>query len=191
MSGTTQKVEVINMNIEKKEEIKKAVEVGIQAFFEKNKINVLAINGKLLTSTELGATQNMSAIATNKLLNKAGILEENTDINRTSKWKITEDGQKYAVTPLKFIVSDTDDDNILVRIKEENPKWLGKLEERFADIVKEDKQENIANDDEVQEDNARHYIIIHSDEIPKPMPMTYTVYSKDNNKEVTANGKEK
>ena len=136
------------MNIIQKEEIKKAIEEGIQSFFEKNKINVLAINGGLLTSTELGATQNMSAIETNKLLNKTGILEENTDINRTSKWKITKDGQEYAVTPLKFIVSVTNDDNILVRLKEENPKWLGKLEEKFADIVRKENKEELANGNE-------------------------------------------
>lgn len=133
------------MNIIEKEELKKAIEEGIQAFFEQNKINVLAVNDKLLNSTDLGVTQNMSAIATNKTLHKAGILEENTDINRTSKWKITEEGQEYAVTPLKFIVSVTDDENILVRLKEENPKWLGKFEERFADIVRKENKEETAN----------------------------------------------
>ena len=149
-------------NIIEKEELTKEVEKGIQNFLQENKINVLAIKDKLLTSTELGATQNISAIATNKLLNSAGILEENTDPNRSTKWKITEKGRQYAVTPIKFTVSIENENTIIVHLKEENPKWIGNIKEKFAEIVKENNQNNISIKDERQEEkNGIHYKVIH------------------------------
>lgn len=116
------------------EEIKE----DIEKFLEENKLNVFAVDDELLNSTDLGKTQNKSAIATNKLLNKAGILAENTEPNRVAKWKITDEGRKYAVTPIKFSVSIENENTIIVHLKEENPKWTGKIKEKFADIVNED-----------------------------------------------------
>lgn len=168
------------------EELKQKIEKGIQNFLQENRITVLAVNGKLLTSTDLGKTQNLSAIATNKILNKAGILEENTDPDRTSKWKITKEGRQYAVTPIKFTVSIENDNTIIVHLKEENPKWTEKLKEKFTEIVKQYNQSDDTTENEIREDAGIYYEIIHSNEPPKLRPMTYTVYSK--NMEVAEDG---
>lgn len=134
------------MNCIEIEELKKAIEEGIQAFYKKNRINVLAINDNLINSTELGATQNISAIATNKILHTEGILQENTDIDSKAKWKITEKGKKYAVIPLKFTITVNNENSVIVHLKEENPKWICSFKTEFANIVKnckEIKEENI------------------------------------------------
>lgn len=124
------------------EEVKDEIVKGIEKFYKENKTNILAVNDELLNSTELGRTQNKSPQATNKILNRAGILEENTDPNRATKWKITDNGRKYAVTPVKFTATIKNENTVIVHLKKENPSWTGKLKREFANIVKKDSEIN-------------------------------------------------
>lgn len=135
------------MNVIEEEKLKKVIEEGVQKFYEKNKVNILALNDKLINSTELGATQNISAIATNKILNTAGILQENTELDKNQKWKITEKGKKYAVIPLKFTITANNENSFIVHLKEENPKWIGSFKKEFANIIEKSKKIKEENKD--------------------------------------------
>lgn len=122
------------------ENLKKMKE-DIDNFIEENKNNLFGVTDELLNATELGKSFKKSGRAVNLILYKEGFLKENDDKDQKIKWKLTEKGKKYAITPIKFISSITDEGNVLTRLKYENPRWLGKIKVEFEKIMKEE-QEN-------------------------------------------------
>lgn len=127
--------------MENKEELEKMKE-SIDNFIEENKINLFCVSDELLNATDLGKTYGKGGRAVNLILNKEGFLKENDNKEDKEKWRLTEKGKKYAVTPIKFIVSITKEGNLLIRLKVENPKWLGKMKIEFDEIMKKEENKN-------------------------------------------------
>ncbi len=127
--------------MENKEELEKMKE-NIDNFIEENKINLFCVSDELLNATDLGKTYGKGGRAVNLILNKEGFLKENDNKEDKEKWRLTEKGKKYAVTPIKFIVSITKEGNLLIRLKVENPKWLGKMKIEFDEIMKKEENKN-------------------------------------------------
>ena len=127
--------------MENKEELEKMKE-SIDNFIEENKINLFCVSDELLNATDLGKTYGKGGRAVNLILNKEGFLKENDNKEDKEKWRLTEKGKKYAVTPIKFIVSITKEGNLLIRLKVENPKWLGKMKIEFDEIMNKEENKN-------------------------------------------------
>ena len=127
--------------MENKEELEKMKE-NIDNFIEENKTNLFCVKDELLNATDLGKPYSKGGRAVNLILNKEGFLKENDNKEDKEKWRLTEKGKKYAVTPIKFIVSITKEGNLLIRLKVENPKWLGKMKIEFDEIMKKEENKN-------------------------------------------------
>lgn len=121
---------------------------GIEKFLEENTPNVFAVNDEIFTSTELGELENLPEKGTakgrkmNELLAEMGFLEENKERNKgIPKWKLTNKGRKYAITPIKFIVSIVNDDNnILIDLKKDTHRWIGAIRKEIEKYIKEKKE---------------------------------------------------
>lgn len=120
-------------------DVSKSIKIGTENMLEENKLNLFVVNDEILTSTDLGKPFEKSGRAVNLLLHKAGFLEKNENKEEKSKWKLSEKGKKFAVTPVKQLVTIIDEYNVLVRQKKENPQWIGKMRLEFEKIILEEK----------------------------------------------------
>lgn len=124
----------------------KEIKEGIEKFLEENKLSVMAVKDDIFTATELGELYNIQAKGTakgrkmNEILAEIGFLEENEDRDEnTPKWELTEEGRKYAITPIKFIVSIVNENNnILIDLKKDQHKWLGTIRNEIEKYYKEE-----------------------------------------------------
>lgn len=138
------------MNSINKDMLIPEIEKGIKNFMEENSINVLAVHDEIYTSTELGEFDNLQEKGNakgrkmNEKLSQMGFLEENKNRStKEQKWKLTEKGKKFAITPIKFIVSFTNDNkNILITLKKETHRWIGAIKEEIKNYnLEENKNE--------------------------------------------------
>lgn len=127
--------------MENKEELEKIKE-NIDNFIKENKTNLFCVKDELLNATDLGKPYGKGGRAVNLILNKEGFLKENDNKEDKEKWKLTEKGKKFAVTPIKFVSTITKEGNILTRLRYENPVWLSKMKTEFEKIMKEEENKN-------------------------------------------------
>lgn len=125
------------MNQNKNKKVLNDIQENVADFLEENKLSVFQIKEDYLTSKELGEEYKVSAVKTNKLLEEKGYLEKDKDKN----WKLSKKGENYGFTPIKMIIT-LKDQNIIMHLKKENPRWFKCFQEHFAEIMKKESEEN-------------------------------------------------
>lgn len=125
------------MNQNKNKKVLNDIQDNVTDFLVENKLSVFQIKEDYLTSKELGEEYKVSAVKINKLLEEKGYLEKDKDKN----WKLSKKGENYGFTPIKMIIT-LKEQNIIMHLKKENPRWFKSFQEHFAEIMKKESEEN-------------------------------------------------
>ena len=125
------------MNKKKMQKALIEIKDDITNFLQENKVSVFEVKEDYLTSKELGETQKISAVKTNKILEEKGYIEKDENKN----WQLSRKGKLYGFTPIKFVTT-IKGNTLITHLKKENPKWFKSFKEPFAEIIKEECEEN-------------------------------------------------